>query len=417
MIYIYNIVFIILLPLLFLRLFLKSIKLKAYRYRWNERLGIFIAPKNLDNNIWVHAVSVGEIMAAMPVIQHIQAKLPSSSIIITCTTPAASYIIQKKLANLFHVYFPFDIKFAINNFLHRVKPKLVIILEKEIWPNLILACHKNNIPVIIANAQITNRSFSRYLLIKPWISLLLKNISCICAQTKFDAYKFKKLINNNINNVMVFGNTKFDLIAPNEQIETKLLSRPVWIAASTHPGEEELVLQAHQEIINQIPDALLILVPRHSERCPDIIKKIKDFKVVVRGQQPGSPEPSGQVYLVDSVGELNLLYSMSQVAFVGGSFVHVGGHNILEPAALGVPVIVGPYNANNKNNVIGMKRADGLFLVKDPKELAVVIIKLLLNQSFRERVGLNAKNFLLQRIGVSEKIAALVMKTFKNIQD
>ena len=229
---IYNVIFIILLPLLFLRLLLKSIKLKTYRFRWNERLGIFSSPQ-LNNSIWIHAVSVGEIMAAMPIIQKLQTMLPNNNIVVTCTTPAGSYVLEKTLSKqIFHVYFPFDINFAINNFLSRIKPKLLIILEKEIWPNLMFNCYTNNIPIIIANAQVSNKSFYRYSLIKSLMSSWLKNITCICAQTKFDAYKFKKLINNNsINNIIVAGNTKFDLAT---KIKKSAILRPTWIAASTH---------------------------------------------------------------------------------------------------------------------------------------------------------------------------------------
>ena len=407
---IYNVIFIILLPFLFLRLLLKSLKLKTYRFRWKERLGIFSPPK-LNDSIWVHAVSVGEIMAAIPIIQKIQTMSPQTNIVVTCTTPAGSYVLKKKLAKkIFHVYFPFDINFAINNFLARVKPKLLIILEKEIWPNLIFSCHNNNIPIIIANAQLSNKSFYKYLLIKSFMASWLKNITFICAQTKFDAYKFKKLINNNtIKNIITVGNTKFDLAAQTEKLIAAIL-RPTWIAASTHPGEEELVLETHKIILNKIPNALLILVPRHSERCLYITKKIKEIKFVMRSQQNNLDIPNGQVYLVDSIGELNLLYSMSQVAFVGGSLVPIGGHNVLEPAALSMPIIVGPYTANCKQIVFRMKMANGLFVIKNPQELSEIVLQLLTNKNLCEKTGLNARNFLDRHIGASEQIVDLVAK-------
>ncbi|MGD0466309.1 MAG: 3-deoxy-D-manno-octulosonic acid transferase [Gammaproteobacteria bacterium] len=407
---IYNVIFIILLPLLFLRLLLKSLKLKTYRLRWKERLGIF-SPPQLNNSIWVHAVSVGEIMAAMPIIQKIQIILPNNNIVVTCTTPAGSYILQKKLSKkVFHVYFPFDVNFAINNFLSKIKPKLLIILEKEIWPNLIVNCHKNNIPIIIANAQLSNKSFYRYSLIKSLMASWLKNITFICTQTKFDTYKFKRLINNNaIKNIITVGNTKFDLITQTEKLASDIL-RPTWIAASTHPREEELILEAHHAILNKIPNALLILVPRHSERCFGITKKIKEIKFVMRSKQNNLDIPNGQIYLVDSVGELNLLYSMSQVAFVGGSLVPIGGHNVLEPAALSIPVIVGPYTANCKQIVFRMKMANGLFVIKNPQELSEIVLQLLTNKNLCEKIGLNAKKFLDSHVGASEQIVDLVAR-------
>ena len=409
---IYNVIFIILLPLLFLRLLLKSIKLKTYRFRWNERLGIFSSPQ-LNNSIWIHAVSVGEIMAAMPIIQKLQTMLPNNNIVVTCTTPAGSYVLEKTLSKqIFHVYFPFDINFAINNFLSRIKPKLLIILEKEIWPNLMFNCYTNNIPIIIANAQVSNKSFYRYSLIKSLMSSWLKNITCICAQTKFDAYKFKKLINNNsINNIIVAGNTKFDLAT---KIKKSAILRPTWIAASTHPGEEELILQAHQIILNKIPEALLILVPRHSERCQDITKKIKEINFIKRSKQNNLNIPNGYVYLVDTVGELSLFYSKSQVAFVGGSLVSIGGHNVLEPAALSLPIIVGPYTANCKQIVFRMKMTNGLFVIKNPQELSEIIIQLLINKDLCEKTGLNAKTFLDSHGGASDKIVELVVSSLLN---
>lgn len=403
---IYNTLFIIILPFLFLRLFLKSLKLAGYRQRWQERLGI-LPNIHLNNVIWVHAVSVGEIMAALPIIHDIQQGLPNNNVVVTCTTPAGSYILKTK--NIIHFYLPFDINFAVNNFLSKIKPRLLILLEKEIWPNIITNCYKNNIPIMIANAQLSNKSLHRYLLVKPLIANLLKKIKYICAQTKFDAYKFQKIINNN-NNIMVVGNTKFDLQIHIEKTIITSITRPIWIAASTHPGEEELILQAHQTILTKIPNALLILAPRHVERSIEILKNIKNFSVVAHSQhRQQAIAPNIQVYMVDSIGELNLFYSMSQIAFVGGSLVPIGGHNVLEPAALAVPVVVGPYTISCKQIVAKMKYADGLLVVKNPEELSKVIIKLFNDKTLCEKIGNNAKMFLHSQVGASKKIADLAI--------
>lgn len=408
---IYNILFIILLPILFLRLLIKSLKLTAYRLRWLERLGVLPVIK-LDNVVWIHAVSVGEIMAALPIAQNVRHFLPNSNIIFTCTTPAGSQILANK--KIIHFYLPFDINCVIKHFLSRLQPKLLILMEKEIWPNIIYNCYKKNIPVILANAQLSNRSLRKYLLIKYLINDLLKKIKYIFAQTKFDSYKFNKILNNNTNNIIVMGNTKFDNALYISKQSKIITSRPVWIAASTHPGEEELILQAHKEILTKIPEALLILVPRHTERSLDILQQFKTLNVTLRSKcEYNAIAKSSQVYLVDSIGELILFYSMSQVAFVGGSLVPIGGHNVLEPAALAVPVIVGPYTISCKQIVAKMKYVNGLLVVQNTKELSAIVIKLLSDPKLCKQMGENAKNFLDSQMGASYKIAELAADLVK----
>lgn len=407
---IYNILFIIFLPVLFLRLLIKSLKLPEYRLRWRERLGLLPLIR-LDNVVWIHAVSVGEIMAALPVAQNMQHFLPNSNIIFTCTTPAGSQILANK--KITHFYLPFDISFIIKHFLARLKPKLLILMEKEIWPNIIYNCYKKNIPIIVANAQLSNRSLRKYLLISYLIKDLLNKIKYIFAQTRFDSYKFNKVLNNNIN-IIIMGNTKFDNALYINKKTNIAISRPVWIAASTHPGEEELILQAHKIILTKIPEALLILVPRHKERCLDIVQQIKEFNVTMRSKcEYNAITKNSQIYLVDSIGELILFYSMSQVAFVGGSLVPIGGHNVLEPAALKVPIIVGPYTISCKQIVANMKYANGLLVVHNPKELAAVVIKLLSDPKLCKQMGENANKFLDSQTGASYKIAELAADLIK----
>lgn len=417
---VYNLFFTILLPLLFLKLLIKSIKLRAYRDRWLERLGIFNLPTSGNNNIWIHAVSVGEVIAAIPIIQKIKEQLPNISIVLTCTTPAGSAIIKQKLSNsVLHLYFPFDVNFAINNFLRKIQPKLLIIIEKEIWPNLILNCNQHKIPIIIANAQVSNKSFYRYLLIKSLISYCLQTITYICAQTKFDGYKLQQIIGSNLaNNITITGNSKFDLAWQNSlntdfnlsQLTSPLknINRPIWIAASTHPIEEQFILAAHKIILQQIPNALLILVPRHPERSQEIANNLyhENFSYTIHSDK--SMLLTEQIYLVDSIGELNMFYKLSQAAFVGGSLVPIGGHNVLEPASFAIPIAIGPYTANCEQIVFRMKLANGLVKVKNTENLSCIIIKWLKNTNLRTIIGQNAKNYLYHQTGASEKIIKLV---------
>lgn len=436
----YNFIFILLLPFLLLKLLLfNSIKTKAYRERLLERLGYFALPKEYNDpnqtNIWIHAVSVGEIISCLPIISQIKKTVPNALITLTCTTPAGSEIIKKKLANqVFHIYFPFDISFSIKNFLKKIKPKLLILIEKELWPNTILHCGRNNIPIILANAQLSKKSFYGYLFIKPLISYCLKKINFICAQTKFDGYKLNKLISPSCsrdvakNNIIIAGNTKFDAALENiQKFASANANKPnnfVWIAASTHPGEEEIILKAHKLVLQKIPNAILILAPRHIVRCKDLEKILKDLnlKFIVHSQYLNktnpfdekelklktTPQNQQEVYLLDTIGELNKLYSISMAAFVGGSLVPmIGGHNVLEPASFSIPIAVGPYTSNCKEIVFRMKSSDALVSITNAQDLSSTIINWLTNDSLRIKIGTNAKNYLYKQTGASELIVKL----------
>lgn len=435
-IHIYNLFFILLLPILLLRFLFKSLQLKSYRQRLKERLGIFKLPKDLNLNskfIWIHAVSVGEVMAAIPIINKLKHQLPKISIILTCTTTRGSEIIQQKLSQLvIHVYFPLDISFAINTFLSKFKPVLLIIIEKELWPNLIWHCNQRNIPIIIINAQLSNKSFKKYLLINQFIKPLLNSVTQICTQTKFDAYKFKQLLSKEKhNNIIITGNIKFDIAMENKNlIQHNSYSNidfinqqntKIWIAASTHSIEENLIFKAHQLILKKIPNTILILAPRHPERINLIIKEILKSNFTYQQHSLGSvfneivPKINAQIYLVDSIGELNKFYQISQAAFVGGSLIpNIGGHNVLEPAVLGLPIAIGPYTANCQQIVTNLRSQNGLKIVKNPEELAQQMIEWLNNKELRENIGNNAKNYLIKQSGVSDKIMKVIYGCLSN---
>lgn len=429
----YNLIFILILPIVLLKFLYKSIKLKAYKERLNERLGIFNFKNKIPQstcNIWIHAVSVGEIMASIPMIKKLKSQLPEVDILFTCTTPRGSEIIQQKLAELVvHVYFPLDISFAINNFLITFKPKILIILEKELWPNLIWHCNKNKIFIIIVNAQLSNRSYKKYLLIKPLIKPLLSTIYKICAQTKFDAYKFKQLtFKENHHNIITIGNIKFDINA-STTTSTSIINTsvnnivdPVWIAASTHPIEEDLILEAHKLILAKLVNTVLILVPRHPERINFIIKSILKSNFTYQQHSLYSsciflrPIFNSQVYVVDTIGELNKFYQISQVAFVGGSLVpHIGGHNVLEPAMAALPIIVGPYTTNCQQIITNLKFHNGLKIVKSAQQLATQILVWLNNKKLRLDIGNNAKNYLIAQTGATDRIVKIILNLFETL--
>jgi 3-deoxy-D-manno-octulosonic-acid transferase len=425
----YNLLLVLCLPIVFCRLYLKSLKLPAYRARWAERLGIFKPQLSFQGGIWIHGASVGEIMAAIPIVDNIRQQLPDFPITITCVTPFGSDTVQNKFSNVFHVYCPLDANFAIKNFLNKTKPKLLIIIEKELWPNLINNCHTNNIPIVMANAQISNKSFSRYLLIKPLISHCLQQIAYFATQTKFDAYKIKRLINyrqpNNHphNNIQTIGSSKFDFAVQNiisnanrQNTNLEQNNRPIWIAASTHPVEEDYILAAHRELLTKIPNALLILVPRHPNRAPQISQQVINlgFTVKIHSQDPtaiyqASSTIVEQIYLVDTIGELNALYQLSQAAFVGGSLIDHGCHNVIEPAALAIPIAVGPYVTNCQHVVFQLKLANGLITVKNSQQLLTILTKWLTNEQLRVTMGINAKNYLFNQCGASKKIAQIAI--------
>lgn len=343
-------------PLLILLMLKRSIKLPEYRVRLSERYGYYphlTAP--MPNGIVIHAASVGEVIAATPLIKTIQLHYPTLPITITTVTPTGSARVKAAFGeSVTHLYLPYDLPNVIKRFMHFIKPKLFIVIETELWPNLIRQMTHYQVPFIIANARLSPRSAKRYGYLRSAVQKMLNEISLILAQDKVSADRYialgfppTKLINT--------GNLKFDLEvteAQQQQLKTAreslhLTARPIWIAASTHEGEERIILETHQKLLVRTPNLLLILVPRHPERFDTVAQLIEKSTLSYQRRTEYTPVRAGtQVLLGDTMGEMMVMYGLAQIAFVGGSLVKHGGHNPLEPIAFKLPVISGTHTFN-----------------------------------------------------------------------
>jgi 3-deoxy-D-manno-octulosonic-acid transferase len=347
---VYTLLLYLLTPAVLLRLWWRGRALPEYRQRWGERFGRVARP---DEPVaaWVHAVSVGEALAALPLIRALLQRFGAGRVLVTTTTPTGSERVRAALGGeVLHCYAPYDLPHVVARFLARMRPQRVIIMETELWPNLFRALQRRGTPPIVANARLSPRSFRGYSRVRGFAARTLGDCAQVAAQSEADAGRFRAL---GAARVSVMGNIKFDLAVPAEQLargrqwRAQLgTARPAWLAASTHEGEEEQVLAAHAQLRRERPDALLILVPRHPQRFEAVARLVEKsgFTCARRSQWP--PAAAAAVLLGDSMGELFAYFAAADVAFVGGSLVAVGGHNVLEPAALGLPVLFGPQMHN-----------------------------------------------------------------------
>lgn len=365
------------------RLMWRSFSLPAYRKRLLERFGIFSKP-TFSSCIWLHAVSVGETIAAVPLVKKLQAAYPDCAVVMTSTTPTGSERVRAAFGvSVFHVYAPYDNPGSVKRFLQKVTPKIAIFMETELWPNYLYFCRQQNVPTVLANARLSDRSANRYLNVKGMAKMMMGLLTKIIAQTEMDAKNFKKIGAVDAQ-LVVTGSVKFDVTISDDLLQKGLAlraalgaDRPVWVAASTHDGEEARLLQVHQALLKTLPNALLVLVPRHPNRFAQVGALCKEagFGLAVRSLEEVC-QPDTQVYLGDTMGELLQFYAACDLAFVGGSFVSIGGHNLLEPAALKKPVLSGPCLTNFL--VIGgmLQKAGGMKVVNHPSELVAVLLDL-----------------------------------------
>jgi 3-deoxy-D-manno-octulosonic-acid transferase len=382
--YLYSLLFHLLLPLIVVRLLWRAWRAPAYARRVGERFALGL-PALPAGGIWVHAVSVGESIAAAPLIRQLQVLYPHLPITVTCMTPTGSERIRALFGeSVAHCYLPYDLPWAASRFIRRLQPKLAIIMETELWPNHIHQCARRGIPVALANGRLSERSARGYRRFARLTAPMLAELDWLAVQTAPEAERFRHL-GARAQCVAVTGSIKFDLAidpalltrAADLRGEWQATQRPVWIAASTHAGEDEIVLAAHRELLKQNPDALLILVPRHPERFSTVFDLCQRQGFSTRRRSTGEVlQTADQVLLGDTMGELLFLYALADVAFVGGSLVPNGGHNLLEPAALGKPVLSGP-QLFNFLEIAGQLRAEGALLeVLDTDSLAAAVDRL-----------------------------------------
>ncbi len=409
----YTVLFYLALPLIVLRLLYRAWRAPAYAERWRERFGGFepgYRYRRLRAPLWVHAVSVGETIAAAPLIKALQQRYPQRDLVVTTMTPTGSERVKALFGDsVFHVYAPYDMPLAVERFLRRIEPSLLIIMETELWPNMIACAQARRIPVVLVNARLSARSARGYARVRWLATPMLNQLTLIAAQFNADAERFGRL-GLDRSRVQVTGNIKFDVqISPEAVALGALLregtgNRPAWIAASTHAGEDEIILQAHRQILAQVPKALLILVPRHPERFDGVSRLARDagFAVSTR-RQDGCPVASTQVFVGDTMGELPGFYAAADVAFVGGSLVERGGHNPLEPAALSLPVIMGPHVFNFQSICEALATAGGLLFAGSAELVAQRVTELLQDPAHRQETGARALSVVDGNRGALER--------------
>ena len=412
----YTAIFCLLLPLYFFRLFWKGLYNKEYLFRWPERLGISKnSPLKGKSLIWIHAVSVGEVNASMPLIRSLIEKYPNTEILVTTTTPTGSKLLIERLGNkIKHQYMPVDIPIFINFFLEKWKPKILILLETEIWPNIIFNCNNRGILTTLVNARLSEKSKENYLKYSSVIRPAIESLDLLLAQFESDKSGFLEIVDKK--EINLCGNLKFDQDVPLELIEISKtvredwsldgVKRPVLIAASTHEIEEEIVLEAYKKVIKQYPNTLLILVPRHLERFEKVKNIVKNsgLQFASRSKKTNITNNT-QVLLGDTIGELNFLYSLADVAFVGGSLIDHGGQNLLETSAQSLPLLSGPSLRNFLDISEQLKQNEGLKIVNNSRELSDRFMEYIADDQEMERAGNNAFEVFMKNRGALVNIS------------
>lgn len=407
--WLYSALLYLLTPAVFVRLWQRGRKAPAYRQRWGERFA-HIQPLPDRPRIWLHAVSVGETIAAAPLVRALMARYPEHAILITSTTPTGSAQVRRLFGDrVEHCYLPYDLPHVLRRFLARIPADILIVMETELWPNLFAACHRSGIPIRVVNARLSERSYKGYRKIRSLIRPALA-VAEVLAQTEDDAERFR-LLGAPAGQVFVAGNLKFDQEVPEQAVEQGEAlraqlggQRPVWVAASTHEGEDEIVLQAHRGLLTQAPDALLILVPRHPERFDAVADLVRSegFTRIRRSES----ETSGdcQVLVGDTLGEMMLFYAASDIAFVGGSLVETGGHNPLEPAAMGLPVLTGPHWFNFSGIYPQLFETGAAVEIKDAGQLTRALQGWFGDEGARTTAGVAGRRVVSRNQGALQRI-------------
>ena len=412
----YTALFFLCLPLIIVRLLLRGLRAPTYWRRWPERFGNSLGTPFKSHTIWIHAVSVGEVEACKPLVKALQTAYPKHNLLITTMTPTGSDRVKLLFSDtVFHCYLPYDLPFAINRFLKHNRPVLGIIMETEIWPNLILTCRQKGIPVVLANARMSDRSAKGYAYFPKFIKSILNSLRFIAAQAQQDQDNFRKL-GVDITDVHKVGNLKYEISLPVSLVEKSKAMRVMWgnnrqvlLAGSTHEGEEEIILQATRLIQSKFPNLLLVLVPRHPERFDRVVGLAHraGFKTLRHSDQLTCSSDT-HVLIVDTMGELPLFYAACDVAFIGGSLIPHGGHNLLEPAALGRPIIIGPHFFNFNDITKQFLQANAAIEVSDTETLSDSVSNLLTNPEQRAEMGKTGLKLIANSRGASVRLAKLL---------
>lgn len=397
----------------------RGIRDRSYWRDFGQRFGFGDAPF-AGESLWVHAVSVGEVQAAAALIRALRARYPGLPIVLTTVTPTGAERARAEFGDRVHVrYVPYDLPGSVRRFFDRVRPRAAIILETELWPNLYHECGRRGVPLVLASARISPRSVGRYRRLAGLFRETLSHGIVIAAQSEGDAERFRS-IGANPQRTHVTGNIKFDFALPADLIAKGAAlrrqhagGRSVWVAGSTHAGEEEIVLSV-QGALTVSPRPLLVLVPRHPARFDDVATLLERRRVpYVRRSSGATCTASTEVMLVDSLGELMQFYAAADLAFVGGSLVPVGGHNLLEPAALGIATLTGPHNFNAQEIADMLIESGAVEVVTDERALRAAVEALLADPAERARRGTTGREAFERNRGALARLLALIDPVLK----
>ncbi len=409
---IYSLLLYVAVPFIMLRLLWRSRNLPAYRRRWAERFARYDFPR-LDKSIWLHSVSVGEFLAALPMIKELRKKYPDMPFVVTTTTPTGSEQVLKHFGDdVVHVYTPYDLPAVVNRFLSHMNPVMAIIMETEWWPNLLHYVKKRHIPLMLANARLSQRSADGYAKIGGLSAQMLNCFSVVAAQSAADGQRFVDLglPQSHLN---VAGNIKFDISVPDELLQKGQQLRQSWggdsrtvlTVASTHEGEEEHILAMFKALKQQgYDDLLLVLVPRHTDRFDRVFKMCSDAGYVTKRRSLNEDVTAeADVFLGDTLGEMKLFLAASDMAFVAGSIGNTGGHNLIEPAILGIPVMTGHILHNFIAVRDMLKQADAVLISHNAEERVAQCKQLLDDVDARKAMGLRGQQVILSNQGALER--------------
>jgi 3-deoxy-D-manno-octulosonic-acid transferase len=387
-----------------------------YRKGLAERLGRLPSrlqlPGREERVIWVHAVSVGEVLAVAGLVEELGRRFPRHQIFISTTTDTGQALARQRFGEANVFYFPMDFAFAIRPYLQALRPQLVVIAETEFWPNFMRLAHASGARIAVVNARISDRSFPRYRRFRRWLRRVLANVDLFLAQTSEDAARLRD-IGASPERVHVGGNLKFDIPAPAptaivESVRSSIAASaagPVLVCGSTVDGEEPLLLKAFENLLVEHPRAVMILAPRRPERFPGVITLLEHMSIrFSRRSQWNGEALTGGVFLLDTIGELAALYALADVAFVGGSLVEQGGHNIIEPAQHGVATVVGNHTENFRDIVSLLQSRDAVRIV-GPAELPLMLLELLANDEERRALGQRAAETTRSQVGATARTA------------
>jgi 3-deoxy-D-manno-octulosonic-acid transferase len=389
----YSAVLYVLTPVTVYHLIWRGFRFREYFQRWNERYASYPQPAR-QVDVWLHAVSMGEVNAAAPVVDALRKAHPDWHWLVTTITPTGSARVRALWGDgVEHVYVPYDLPGAVGRFLRHYRPRLALVMETELWPNLLFGCRDRGIPTYILNARLSARSLRGYRVLAPLIARVVRTLRCIGAQSPADAGRFIAL-GATREGVVDTGNLKFDIAVPEglggfvQAFRDNVGRRPVWIAASTHEGEEAAVIAIHRRVRERWPQLLLLWAPRHPERFGRVAEQAQaaGWKVATRRKSvwPGDED---DVFVIDTMGELMAFYACAEVGFVGGSLQPVGGHNLLEPAAVGTAMVTGPYLHNFVEISKRLQEAGALVIADDADGVARALGELLADPQGRDRIS------------------------------